>query len=131
MTISSRAAGGADLLFGGTGDDVLTGGGGADRLFGKEGQDTLSGGAGFDRLWGGAGADCFVYRAGFANDWIFDFSVSEGDRLQIHSDAATDGDLAQIAVIEGDDTYLTFETGTLRLIGYTDLAALAGQIDWL
>lgn len=123
--------GGADLLFGGTGDDVLTGGGGADRLFGQEGQDTLSGGAGFDRLWGGAGADCFVYRAGFANDWILDFSVSEGDRLQIYSDAATEGDLAQIAAIEGDDTNLTFETGTLRLIGYTDLAALAGQIDWL
>jgi Ca2+-binding RTX toxin-like protein len=118
-------------MFGGTGDDVLTGGGGADRLFGQGGQDTLSGGAGFDRLWGGAGADCFVYRAGFANDWIFDFSVSEGDRLQIYSDAATEGDLAQIAAIEDDDTYLTFETGTLRLIGNTDWAALAGQIDWL
>ena len=47
-------------LFGGSGNDVLTGGAGADQLFGGSGNDTLNGGDGDDLLVGGAGDDTVV-----------------------------------------------------------------------
>ena len=50
----------AAQLFGGRGNDMLTGGSGADQLFGGSGNDTLNGGAGDDRLYGGAGNDVVV-----------------------------------------------------------------------
>jgi hypothetical protein len=47
-------------LFGGNGNDVLTGGSAADQLFGVNGNDTLNGGDGDDILDGGAGDDTVV-----------------------------------------------------------------------
>jgi Ca2+-binding RTX toxin-like protein len=47
-------------LFGGSGNDVLTGGAGADQLFGGIGNDILNGGDGDDLLVGGAGDDTVV-----------------------------------------------------------------------
>jgi Ca2+-binding RTX toxin-like protein len=44
-------------LFGGAGNDVLTGGAGGDRLYGQAGNDTLVSRGGFDRLFGGSGND--------------------------------------------------------------------------
>ena len=46
-----------DFLYGGSGNDVATGGGGDDFLFGQTEHDRLSGGAGIDGLYGGAGND--------------------------------------------------------------------------
>src|SRR5207248_666469 len=48
------------LLFGGAGNDVLTGGSGNDQLFGEAGSDTLLGKGGNDLLFGGAGNDVLV-----------------------------------------------------------------------
>jgi hypothetical protein len=56
-------------LFGGNGNDVLTGGSGADQLFGGNGNDTLNGGDGDDILDGGAGDDTVV--GGKGNDKAF------------------------------------------------------------
>jgi Ca2+-binding RTX toxin-like protein len=47
-------------LFGGNGNDVLTGGAAADQLFGGNGNDTLNGGDGNDILNGGNGGDTVV-----------------------------------------------------------------------
>src|SRR5215211_3417076 len=44
-------------LFGGEGNDVLTGGSGADQLFGQAGNDTLLGKGGSDLLFGGSESD--------------------------------------------------------------------------
>lgn len=51
---------GDNVLIGGAGNDRLIGGPGVDRLEGGEGDDLLSGGAGQDVLWGQAGADLLV-----------------------------------------------------------------------
>ena len=51
-------------LFGGDGNDTLTGASGNDSLFGRDGNDTLSGGAGNDTLSGGAGNDFIAGGAG-------------------------------------------------------------------
>lgn len=56
-------------IFGGAGNDVLTGGSGGDMLFGQTGNDTLLGKGGFDFLFGGAGDD--VLTGGDADDQVF------------------------------------------------------------
>ena len=54
------------FLFGGQGNDTLTGLGNDDRLFGEAGNDTLTGGGGNDHLEGGADAD--TLNGGTGND---------------------------------------------------------------
>ena len=56
-------------LFGGAGNDVITGGSGADMLFGQSGNDTLLGKGGNDFLFGGDGND--VLTGGDADDYMF------------------------------------------------------------
>jgi Ca2+-binding RTX toxin-like protein len=56
-------------LFGGGGNDVLTGGSGADLLFGQSGNDTLLGKGGSDQLFGGDGND--VLTGGDGDDQVF------------------------------------------------------------
>jgi Ca2+-binding RTX toxin-like protein len=53
-----------DLLDGGTGNDKLTGGSGNDLLLGGDGKDSLSGGAGRDVLIGGRGVDTLLGQDG-------------------------------------------------------------------
>ena len=69
-----------EILDGGNGKDVLTGGVGDDTLSGGNGKDVLIGGAGDDLLSGGNGVDqlvfmfdLFVMAANFGHDVITDF----------------------------------------------------------
>ncbi|OJF90007.1 hypothetical protein AX760_08750 [Pararhizobium antarcticum] len=80
----------ADKLYGNSGANAITGGGGADLLSGGGGRDWLYGGADADDLYGGSGADVFVYKAVTdtgktvaAADTIFDFSILDGDRIDL------------------------------------------------
>ncbi len=63
-----------NALAGGVSDDVLNG---ADRA------DVLEGGAGDDRLSGGVGPDQFVFGSAVGDDVVTDFSVSQGDVLDL------------------------------------------------
>jgi Ca2+-binding RTX toxin-like protein len=56
-------------LFGGAGNDNLTGGSGGDMLFGQSGNDTLQGKGGFDLLFGGSDNDTLI--GGDADDQMF------------------------------------------------------------
>jgi Ca2+-binding RTX toxin-like protein len=60
----------ADDLDGGPGNDTLVGKGGADRLFGGPGNDTLIGGQGVDQLFGGEDNDQLVWNPGDGNDLV-------------------------------------------------------------
>jgi len=51
---------GDDFLFGQDGSDLLSGDGGIDALFGGRGHDRLDGGSGRDQLYGGAGNDTYI-----------------------------------------------------------------------
>ena len=57
-----------DLLFGQSGNDTLLGKGGNDQLFGGDGNDTLTGGAGDDQVFGEAGNDRMIWNPGDGTD---------------------------------------------------------------
>ncbi|MEZ6035564.1 MAG: FG-GAP-like repeat-containing protein, partial [Planctomycetaceae bacterium] len=67
-------------IYGGSGNDTITGGEANDKLFGREGNDTLSGNGGNDNLYGDEGADSLD--GGANNDILLfdndDFSVIGG-----------------------------------------------------
>jgi Ca2+-binding RTX toxin-like protein len=78
-----------DILRGNALNNTLLGLGGSDRLEGRAGNDTLSGGAGNDTLIGGANADTFRFdtplNATTNRDTITDFSVPQGDRIELEN----------------------------------------------
>ena len=59
---------GNDLLFGEAGNDTLLGKGGDDLLFGGDGNDTLTGGTGNDQMFGEAGNDRMIWNPGEGTD---------------------------------------------------------------
>lgn len=85
---------GRNQLDGNEGDDILSGLAGDDTILGGMGNDIIYGGEGNDSLHGQCGADVFVFEAASAFsgvDKIYDFSVEEGDILDI-SDLLIDYD---------------------------------------
>ncbi len=95
------AAGGDDVLVGGSRADAIFGDAGNDRLAGAAGNDTLDGGQGNDTLTGGPGHDQFIFEASPDSarnlDRITDFApgvdhIVLGDRVFAHLGA--DGVLA-------------------------------------
>lgn len=75
-----------ELVTGNAGADMIRGGTGNDTFSGGAGNDTLAGGGGQDVLTGGTGADVFLFdgRVELINrDIIQDFSVEQGDRIQL------------------------------------------------
>jgi Ca2+-binding RTX toxin-like protein len=63
-------ASGADQLFGGAGNDVLNGKGGNDLLSGGAGNDVLTGGTGDDQVFGEAGDDRMIWNPGDGTDLL-------------------------------------------------------------
>ena len=139
---------GADTLNGTTDDDVISGFDGTDTLFGDAGNDILDGGLGGDTLTGGLGADTFVFKAAeylSGTDVITDFSVAEGDKLDISDILApaynplTDviEDFVQITEV-GASSFVTIDADggadnffttviTLNETGLTDVQALVNN----
>jgi Ca2+-binding RTX toxin-like protein len=79
---------GDDYVSGGEGDDVARGGQGNDVVAGGAGSDWLAGDRGNDTLTGGAGADTFHMFGAADLDVVTDFSVAEGDRVQLSAGSA-------------------------------------------
>jgi len=101
-----------------SGRDEITGGKYNDHLSGFGGNDTLTGGGGADWLSGGKGADRFVFRSvseskGYNNDYITDFSRSQGDKIDLSKIDAKTG-------ISGNQAF-TF-------IGTADFSARKGEL---
>jgi serralysin len=87
---------GVEGLVGSAFGDLLVGDGGGNTIYALAGADTLQGGGGGDVLIGGAGADRFVYvatgdSAPAAADQILDFSLAEGDRVDLSAVDANTG----------------------------------------
>src|SRR5215470_9986679 len=111
-TISLNEANGplpAALLFGGAGNDTLTGGSGDDQLFGGAGNDTLFGKGGNDLLFGGAGDD--VLTGGAGDDQVF--GGAGNDRMIWNPGDGTDlfegGDGIDTAEVNGGNASEIFQ----------------------
>lgn len=139
LTAISRAA---NMLYGGTGDDLLMGAGDLDRLFGQAGNDTLRGaagndvlsggdgddllsaGSGADMLTGGRGADRFSFEAG-GKDVVTDYSLVEGDVLAVGLETLTTAQIdAGVSWIDfdgdgkADDAVYGWTGGEIVLLNY-------------
>jgi serralysin len=114
---------GNDTLDGNLGNDIVRGGQGDDLVFGGPGDDWLSGDRGNDTLYGEQGADIFHSFSGAGIDRVMDFSVAEGDRVQL--DPGTTYAVTQV----GADTVVDMGGGDqLILVGIQKTTLPAGWI---
>lgn len=123
---------GFDIVYGNLGDDTISGDAGADWVRGGQGDDSVSGGDGDDWLWGdrgndtisgGAGADIFHSFSGAGIDRITDFSLAQGDRVQL--DPGTGYATLQV----GADTVIDMNNGDQVILVGVQLSSLTGT--WL
>jgi Ca2+-binding RTX toxin-like protein len=102
-------------LFGGAGNDVLTGGSGADLLFGQTGNDTLLGKGGSDLLFGGSENDTLT--GGDGDDQVFGESGNDrmiwnpGDDTDLN-EGAGDTDTVEVNGGNGAEQFTTTANGT-------------------
>src|SRR5690242_14342286 len=101
---------GTDQLFGEAGNDTLLGKGGNDVLSGGDGNDVINGGDGNDQVFGGAGNDQIVWNPGGDNDTVdggtgtdtFTFNAGNGsERIDISANGShvlVHRDLADVTV---------------------------------
>ena len=149
-------------MFGGDGQDRIYGGQRVDYLHGDAGNDQLGGFVGADHLYGGANADTFLYfeaadstngtptggLAGLSGgvDVIYDFSASEGDRIDLSEVDAMDsspydqlidgnndafnfvGAETEGAVHQAGDLTISYENGMTIVRGYVDGDQLADLV---
>src|SRR6516165_3105466 len=93
---------GNDQLFGGAGNDTLRGKGGNDLLFGGDGNDTLIGGAGDDQVFGQGGNDLMIWNPGDGTDL---FEGGDGnDTAQVNG-----GNGAEVFTLTANGTRVRFD----------------------
>lgn len=118
-------------LFGGAGNDTLTGGSAGDLLFGQAGNDTLLGQGGNDFLFGGAGNDTLT--GGDANDQVFGESGSDrmiwnpGDDTDLNEGGAGT-DTVEVNGGNGAEVFTTTANGTRVRFDRLDPAPFAIDI---
>jgi Ca2+-binding RTX toxin-like protein len=102
-------------LFGGAGNDTLTGGSGGDMLFGQSNNDTLLGKGGFDFLFGGSENDTLT--GGDADDQVFGESGNDrmiwnpGDDTDLNEGGA-DSDTVEVNGGGGAEVFTETANGT-------------------
>jgi Ca2+-binding RTX toxin-like protein len=104
---NDRITGGSgnDLLFGQAGNDTINGLGGNDLLFGGDGNDVMDGGTGDDQLFGQAGNDLMIWNPGGGTDL---FEGGDGnDTAQVNG-----GNGAEIFTITANGTRVRFDRVT-------------------
>ena len=96
---------GADTCNGGDGNDIVRGGQDSDVINGGAGADYVSGDKGSDTVTGGLGADIFHTFGDAGLDRVTDFSLAQGDRVQV--DPGTQYTVSQV----GADTVIDMTGG--------------------
>ena len=112
---------GNDTCNGDDGDDIVRGGQGNDIVNGGAGNDYVSGDKGDDTMTGGAGADIFHSFGDAGIDRVTDFSLAQGDRVQL--DPGTVFTLSQV----GADTVINMTGGGQMTLVGIQLSSLTGN----
>ncbi len=131
VELDANGGAGADLIYGGWGDDELLGGAGRDRVDGGQGNDLLA---------GGAGADRFQFSGtGFGDDVIGDWArndilaldhvqladgtpVTQVDQIDTNADGLLNQDDDPFDVVDGD-LVLTLHDGSATIAGLDQIGA--------
>ena len=119
-------------LFGRDGSDFLWGRGGDDYLNGGSGRDSLYGGTGDDVLRGGSHADTFIFD--FGKDIIEDFSVADGDIIQLSgvsfngADSPDDINFNVSHTIDGSLVLMINSENSLTIHGISSLNELYNSV---
>ena len=121
--IRYNGADGTHTLFGGLGNDEVTGGSGNDLLYGNEGNDYIQTGSGSDTAYGGEGRDTIVAQ-GSGSGLLY--GGLEGDRIDLINGRVQDrvvirpGDTGYVRSAEFNtavsDDIIAFETGVDKLV---------------
>jgi len=111
---------GDDTCDGGDGNDVVRGGQDNDVIFGGAGDDYMSGDRGSDTVTGGLGADIFHTFGDAGLDRVLDFSLAQGDRVQV--DPGTQYTVTQV----GADTVINMVGGGQMILVDVQMATLTG-----
>jgi serralysin len=113
---------GDDTCHGEAGNDIVRGGQQNDSLTGGFGDDFVSGDRGDDTMTAGAGADIFHSSMDAGIDRVLDFSLAEGDRVQL--DPGTTFTVMQV----GGDTVIQMSAAQVVLVGVTASTLPPGTI---
>jgi Ca2+-binding RTX toxin-like protein len=119
------------LLFGGSGNDTLTGGSGADILFGQAGNDTQFGKGGVDFLFGGTGNDTLT--GGTGDDQVFGEGGDDrmiwnnGDNTDLNEGGAG-VDTTEVNGADAGDQFTASANGTRVRFDRTNLIPFAIDI---
>ena len=122
----------ANDLTGDNNANVLAGDASNNTISGEQGDDVLIGGQGADTLTGGSGADTFVYELSDDDgnvDTITDFSIGEGDALDLSALIDPQGDpIADFLSLsdDGTDTTVSVDADGNGGGGAVDVAVLEG-----
>ena len=114
VTILSMAKMGGDLLYGGSGDDTLTGGNGTDAIYGGSGTDNITGNNSPDNIYGGFGADIIDPNDGEASgdgaaDTIYYIDLKDtGDTI---NNFVSGEDKINLSAIDSGDVDHAFDWG--------------------
>lgn len=109
---------GNDTCDGGAGNDIVRGGQDDDVCLGGAGDDFVSGDKGSDTLTGGLGADIFHTFGEAGIDRVTDFSLAQGDRVQL--DPGTQYTVSQL----GGDTVVNMTGGGQMILVGVQISTL-------
>ena len=112
---------GNDTCDGGAGNDTVRGGQDNDVVIGGAGDDYVSGDKGSDTMTGGIGADIFHSFGDAGIDRVTDFSLAQGDRVQL--DPGTVFTVSQV----GADTIINMTGGGQMTLVGIQLSSLTGN----
>ena len=112
---------GNDTCDGGAGNDTVRGGQDNDVVIGGAGDDYVSGDKGSDTMTGGIGADIFHSFGDAGIDRVTDFSLAQGDRVQL--DPGTVFTVSQV----GADTIVNMTGGGQMTLVGIQLSSLTGN----
>jgi Ca2+-binding RTX toxin-like protein len=121
--IDARNATGSVTIYGGAGDDTITGGQAGDHLFGGSGNDTIDGQGGNDHIYGDSGIKVD------ANSRIITVVTANGSAAPNHDSLLAGRDTLSGGsgddILFGDHGRIDQAPGTLRILGTGSVTAIA------
>ena len=100
-----------DIVYGGTGNDVISAWYGDDRVYGGDGDDALWGGAGNDTIYGGPGSDYLYAGAGNGDVMYGGAGIDYYYWARIYGEGDQIYDEARLGLVEQSENYLVVYSG--------------------